>query len=69
MLRYVVGFLQRSHEADAAYTVRDGINIARYAAKTVRTQKGAKQKAALKSAVKLTLGEDALRYLDDSADV
>ena len=30
---YVVKFLQRAHGADESYTVRDGINIARYAAK------------------------------------
>ncbi len=36
VLDYVVRFLQMSHEADEMYTVRDGINIARYAMKIVR---------------------------------
>ncbi|MBW2615803.1 MAG: AAA family ATPase [Deltaproteobacteria bacterium] len=33
ILEYVVEFLQAAHEADERYTVRDGINIARYALK------------------------------------
>ena len=33
ILEYVVDFLQSAHEADERYTVRDGINIARYALK------------------------------------
>lgn len=33
VLDYVVDFLQAAHEADERYSVRDGINIARYALK------------------------------------
>jgi MoxR-like ATPase len=33
VLEYVVDFLQAAHEADERYSVRDGINIARYALK------------------------------------
>lgn len=33
ILEYVVEFLQSAHEADERYSVRDGINIARYALK------------------------------------
>ena len=33
ILKYVVEFLQAAHEADERYSVRDGINIARYALK------------------------------------
>lgn len=33
ILEYVVDFLQAAHEADERYSVRDGINIARYALK------------------------------------
>ena len=65
VLKYVVGFLQRAHEADASYTVRDGINIARYAAKTVRAIKSRAKRAhpaALVESIKMTLGEDALRF-------
>ena len=36
VLDYVVRFLQLAHEADEVYTVRDGVNIARYALKVVK---------------------------------
>ena len=36
ILDYVVNFLQLAHEANERYTVRDGINIARYALKRLR---------------------------------
>ena len=35
ILRYVVEFLQAAHQADERYSVRDGINIARYALKRI----------------------------------
>jgi MoxR-like ATPase len=77
ILNYVVNFLQLAHLADERYTVRDGINIARYAIKLL--SKPAKPKRlkvvssketpqddlfdALQKAVLLTLGENALVYL------
>ena len=33
VLQYVTDFLQQAHAADESYTVRDGINIARYVLK------------------------------------
>ena len=74
VLAYVVGFLQRAHEADERYTVRDGINIARYALKTramakeVGTNKPEEQltQDALEDSVLMTLGEEALRYIGPS---
>ena len=36
ILDYVVSFLQAAHAADERYTVRDGINIARYALKRMK---------------------------------
>jgi MoxR-like ATPase len=35
ILKYVVEFLQAAHEANERYSVRDGINIARYALKRI----------------------------------
>ncbi len=61
VLVYVVNFLQRAHESDAPFTVRDGVNIARYAAKTVRAGT-LKTTPALQRAIEMTLGKDALRY-------
>ena len=62
ILRYVVDFLQRAHAADELYSVRDGINIARYALKMMHAEE--KEPAELMPlAVERILGEEALRYL------
>lgn len=62
ILEYVVNFLQGAHEADEIYTVRDGINIARYAAKRIRSE-GLSIEDALEEAVAMTLGEELVQYL------
>jgi MoxR-like ATPase len=62
ILRYVVEFLQRAHAADETYSVRDGINIARYALKMVRAT-GQQPDELLPLAVERILGEEALGYL------
>jgi MoxR-like ATPase len=63
ILTYVTDFLQLAHAADERYTVRDGINVGRYAIKlkslaTERTH----ETAALETAIVQVLGEEALRY-------
>jgi MoxR-like ATPase len=68
ILAHVVSFLQRAHSADEKYTVRDGINIARYALKTRTLAKESKKKVpalkdALKDSVEMILGPEAMRYL------
>jgi len=62
ILDYVTDFLQLAHEADERYTVRDGINIARFALKLMSTNSGARYANPLKTAILQTLGEEALRY-------
>ncbi len=65
LLRYVVAFLQTAHERDEVWSVRDGINLARYALKRAR-QAGAPLEAALEhvgEAARLVLGEDAIDLL------
>ena len=63
ILKYVVDFLQRAHASDEAYSVRDGINIARYALKMMKAlDKDAVQLLPL--AVERILGEEALSYLN-----
>jgi MoxR-like ATPase len=62
ILDYVTDFLQLAHEADERYTVRDGINIARFALKLMSTNSGAQYANPLKTAILQTLGEEALRY-------
>ncbi len=74
VLDYVVGFLPRAHEARERFTVRDGINIARYALKLAKAQVGKTKghlvelttakmlQAFLAQAVRQILGEEALEY-------
>jgi MoxR-like ATPase len=62
ILKYVVDFLQRAHKADEAYSVRDGINIARYALK-MQHAKGGNDVELLSLAVERVLGDEALGYL------
>jgi MoxR-like ATPase len=63
ILDYVTDFLQLAHEADERYTVRDGINIARFALKLMSMNSGAHYTSSLKTAILQTLGEEALRYV------
>jgi len=61
---YVVKFLQRAHGADESYTVRDGINIARYAAKVAGERGDEVLRDDLLSAVRMVLGDEALPYTE-----
>ena len=76
ILNYVVDFLQIAHEADERYSVRDGINIARYALKRLvgsgerlassdRSEKIAKY---MKEAASMILDSVAGQYFDDIVD-
>ena len=65
IIDYVVHFLQRAHSNDEPYTVRDGINIARYAAKRIVALK-TKQidiSGLLRQSIVMTLGDEALVYV------
>ena len=63
ILDYVTGFLQRAHNADERYTVRDGINIARFVGKMKAQKNGlADSGYLLRTAILQTLGDEALRY-------
>lgn len=65
ILNYVVAFLQRAHSNEENYTIRDGINIARYAAKRIHRLKTSKkdQEGLLREAVRMTLGDEALNHI------
>ncbi len=74
ILSYVVDFLQMSHLAQERYTVRDGINIGRYAIKLLSTQRKLKWPRrvppstkhvhrCLDEAIQLILGQEARGYL------
>ncbi len=64
VLQYVTDFLQQAHAADERYSVRDGINIARYAIKLKSLATGQEhEKHAFETALLETLGEEARRYV------
>lgn len=62
VLEYVAAFLQRAHRADEPFTVRDGINVARYAAK-IAGAGVTPDPAVIRQSVKQILGEEALVYV------
>lgn len=65
ILEYVVKFLQRAHMQNENYTIRDGINIARYAAKRIKSlkiQEGNFENL-LREAILMTLGDEALTHI------
>lgn len=65
ILNYIVNFLQRAHAKNENYTVRDGINIARYAAKRLKSLQGNKGnvESILRQAIVMTLGDEALVHV------
>jgi MoxR-like ATPase len=69
ILDYVVRFLQLAHQTHERYTVRDGINIARYALKVLESDRllggatpAGRPAQALRLAIEMILGDQALRY-------
>ena len=76
VLDYVVDFLQTAHEADERYSVRDGINIARYALKRLvesgerLTTTGQNKRVAeyMKEAAYMILDSTAAEYFGDMMD-
>ena len=63
ILTYVTDFLQQAHSADERYTVRDGINVARYATKLQRMEDSPlTREQALRTSILEVLGEEAMRY-------
>ena len=67
ILDYVVNFLQVAHEADERYTVRDGINVARYALKRLSIDSPSKGKSLPKKSIAVALKKAASMILDDVA--
>jgi len=61
ILEYVTDFLQQAHAADESYTVRDGINVARYALK-LQHESGQPNRAVLGAAILAVIGEEGLRF-------
>ena len=63
ILNYMVDFLQRAHMADEVYSVRDGINMARYALKMIHGIRMPRQEAIHHSILNV-LGDEAMRYTE-----
>jgi len=66
-LDYVVEFLQTAHDADERYSVRDGINIARYALKRLAEGNAQWPDETRKKQIKESLKRSASMILDDAA--
>lgn len=62
ILDYVTDFLQLAHEADERYTVRDGINIARFTLKLLKMKGSKRVVDALEIAIVQTVGQEGLPY-------
>ena len=64
ILEYVTDFLQQAHSAEERYTVRDGINVARYAMKLKHAATSPlDERIALELSLHEILGDEALRYV------
>jgi MoxR-like ATPase len=64
ILEYVTDFLQQAHANEERYTVRDGINIGRYAIKLMSSLDGMSESTeAIGFSIRQILGEEALRYV------
>lgn len=61
ILNYMVDLLQRAHAADEVFSVRDGINMARYALKMMHGTRMSREEA-IHHAILNVLGDEALRY-------
>jgi MoxR-like ATPase len=64
VLEYVMTFLQAAHAADLRYSVRDGINVVRYAMKSLGTKQDKDAKAAVTKALQLALGTEEANQFD-----
>lgn len=64
IMEYIVNFLQRAHANNENYTIRDGINVARYAAKRIKSLNSPNDQIdnLLRQAIVMTLGDEALVY-------
>lgn len=72
ILNYVTEFLRLSHSAGERFTVRDGINVGRYALKLLQQEDGPLRRNvqdSLKSAVSMILGSEALEYMNTALDM
>lgn len=68
-VEYIVEFLQAAHESNENYTVRDGINIARYALKRLQMDQAKKElEEYLLEAASMVLDENATELFKEVID-
>jgi len=65
VLDYVVRFLRAAHDRDLRYSARDGINIARYAMKSLKQGQTGEPERAVTLAIELAIGRAEAERLDD----
>jgi hypothetical protein len=63
VLEYVLSFLRAAHLADLRYSVRDGLNVARYAMKRLHRDEAPDAASAVDTALRLALGPDADHFV------
>jgi MoxR-like ATPase len=72
ILEYVVDFLQSAHDSNERYSVRDGINVARYALKRIFKEGGTASKEEaferMKEASAMILDQAAAEYFDEISE-
>lgn len=64
VLEYVLSFLRRAHDADLSYTVRDGINLVRYAMKSLARGDSDGAAEAVNEALRLALSPEDLEVVE-----
>lgn len=64
VLDYVMSFLRAAHSSDLRYSVRDGINIARYAMKSLDQKQTEDPEHAVELSISLALGREEAGKLD-----
>jgi MoxR-like ATPase len=64
VLEYVMRFLRVAHGADLRYSVRDGINVVRYAMKSLSTKQVKDAQSSVKQALYLALGTEEANQFD-----
>ena len=68
ILKITVGFLQKSHINKASFSVRDGINMARYAMKLYKSETTKDKETAFLLALKSVFGEEGIKILSANND-
>ena len=70
LLNYLVSFLQAAHRHGEPYSVRDGVNIGRYALKRLKSFESERSPLeVLKEAIRQILGTEALLYFPEGETV